>query len=88
MQVQTPEVSDAKASTPALKVGDKVSYVIARCTGRSVRLTAREGTVVGLDGNMAVVKSRNGRTIIQPVSKLTPAGEPNALTRALLGGAQ
>lgn len=91
MQAQTPEVSDAKASTPALKVGDEVTFTVTRSTGRSVSISVKHATIFALIGeNSAIIKRRNGHKECVPVSILTPADQPNALTRALLGttGAQ
>lgn len=91
MQAQTPEVSDAKASTPALKVGDEVTFTVTRSTGRSVSISVKHATIFALIGeSSAIIKRRNGHKECVPVSILTPADQPNALTRALLGttGAQ
>lgn len=91
MQAQTPEVSDAKASTPVLKVGDEVTFTVTKATGRSVNISVKHATIFALIGeSSAIIKRRNGHKECVPVSILTPAGQPNALTRALLGttGAQ
>lgn len=85
MQAQHPSGSATEATTNTFKVGDDVTYVIGRSTGHSVSFSVREGKIVQIDGNVAVVKSRNGRSITQPLDKLTHKGEPNALTLALLG---
>jgi hypothetical protein len=39
-----------------------------------------------INGDVATLRSANGRTTTQPLSKLTPDGQPNALTRMLMGG--
>ncbi|WP_448680202.1 hypothetical protein [Pseudomonas nicosulfuronedens] len=91
MQAQTPEVSDAKASTPALKVGDEVTFTVTKATGRTVKISVKEATIHALLGeSFAIIKRRNGHKEVQPLAILTPADQPNALTRALLGttGAQ
>lgn len=91
MQAQAPEVSEAKASTPALAVGDKVTFTVTRATTRSVRISVKEATLVALIGeSSAIIKRRNGHKECVPLEILTPADQPNALTRALLGttGAQ
>ncbi|KIH84242.1 hypothetical protein [Pseudomonas batumici] len=88
MQAQHPSGSSTEATTNTFKIGDDVSYVIGRSTERSVSFSVREGKIVKIDGNIAVVKSRNGRCITQPLGKLTRKGERNALTRALLGDVQ
>lgn len=85
MQAQTPEVSSEKANTAAFKVGDPVSYVVSKQRGRSVQFTAREGTIVVIEGHTCIVESRHGRSM-QLLSKISHRGEPNALTKALLGG--
>lgn len=84
MQAQTPEVSTEQATTASFKVGDSVSYVVAQQTARSVKLSAREGKIVAIEGQTAIVESRHGRSM-QPLNKLSPEGGPNALTRMLLG---
>lgn len=91
MQAQTPEVSEAKASTTALAVGDKVNFTVTRATARSVKISVKEATLVALIGeSSAIIKRRNGHKECVPLAILTPADQPNALTRALLGttGAQ
>lgn len=70
---------------PTFKLGDQVSYCVTTSTSNGYRISAREGKVVAVDGQVAVVQSRNGRRCMQPFSKLTPKGQRNALTRALLG---
>lgn len=84
MQAQTPEVSTEKATTATFKVGDPVSYVVAKQTSRSIKLSTREGTIVVIEGNTCIVESRHGRSM-QRLSKISHKGEPNALTKALLG---
>ena len=86
MQVNQPQGGTAKATTPALNVGDKVSYIEMSGGGREYRLSARIGVIVGIDGNVATLRAANGRTITQPLDKLTPDGQPSALTRMLIGG--
>lgn len=85
MQVETPEVSAEQATTPAFKPGDKVTFTQIRRGTKSIRMTAKEATVVRILGSTAIVKYRNGQNVAIPVSELTPAGERNALTRALFG---
>ena len=85
MQAQNPSSSAVEASTNPLKVGDDVSFVVARTMARSVEFSVRKGTIKAIDGQVAIVESRHGRSI-QPFSKLTPEGRPNALTRMLMGG--
>ena len=85
MQVNQPKGGTAEAITTPLAVGDKVSYVAMSGGGREYRLSARTGVIVGIDGNVATLRAANGRTIIQPLEKLAPDGQPNALTRMLMG---
>lgn len=87
MQAQTPEVSGEKATTHAFKPGDKVTFTEVRRGAKTVRFTSKDATVVRIIGSTAIVKYRNGHNVAILVSKLTPAGERNALTRALLGEA-
>lgn len=72
-------------STPAFQLGDRVSYTVVNTTGNGYRISSREGKIVALEGQVAIVQARNGRRSMQQLSKLTPEGQPNALTRALLG---
>jgi len=85
MQAQHPSGSATEATTNTFKIGDDVTYVIGRSTGHSVSFSVREGKIVKIDGNVAVVKSRNGRRSLQPLSKITHKDERNTLTKALLG---
>lgn len=85
MQAQNQSGSGTEAITNTFKVGDDVTFVVARSTGHSVSLSVREGKIAEIDRATAVVKLRNGRTSVQPLNKLTRQGERNALTRALLG---
>ena len=66
-------------------IGDKVSSVKSSSSGNRYRYSAREGVITEINGHAATIKARNGRTTTQPLSKLTPAGQPNALTRMLMG---
>lgn len=87
MQVETLEVSSEKATTPAFKPGDKVTFTQVRRSAKSISLTSKEATIVRILGSTAIVKYRNGQSVAILVSELTPASERNALTRALLGEA-
>jgi hypothetical protein len=86
MQVNQPKGGTAEATTTPLAVGDKVSYVEMSGGRREYRLSARTGLIVGIDDNVATLRAANGRTLTQPLAKLTPDGQPNALTRMLVGG--
>jgi ribosomal protein L21E len=67
-------------------VGDKVTFTLTRESGRSVRISVKEATVVELMGDIATVKYRNGQRVRLHIDRLTHEGEPNALTKALLRG--
>ena len=86
MQVNQPQGGIAEATTTPLAVGDTVSYVAISGGGRSYRFSARNAVFEAITGDIATLRSANGRTITQPLSKLTPADQPNALTRMLMGG--
>lgn len=86
MQVNQPQGGTAEAITTPLAIGDTVSYVEMSGGGREYRLTARKGVQVGIDGNIATLRAANGRSITQPLDKLTPEGQTNALTRMLMEG--
>ena len=85
MQVNQPQGGIAEASTNTLKAGDKVSYVTINAEGRSYSLSARTGVITEIEGKIATVRAGNGRRITLPLNKLSPEGQPNALTRALMG---
>nr|WP_279158633.1 hypothetical protein [Pseudomonas corrugata] len=69
-----------------MQIGDTVSYVAISGGGRSYRFSARKAVIEEINGEVATLRSANGRTTTQPLNKLTPDGQPNALTRMLLGG--
>lgn len=85
MQAQNPSSSAVEASTNPLKVGDDVSFVVARTMARSVEFSVRKGTIKAIENQVALVETRHGQSL-QPLNKLSHEGEPNALTKALLGG--
>lgn len=85
MQAQHQSSSVTEASTNTLKAGDKVSYVTIKAEGRGYSLSARTGVITEIEGEIATVRAGNGRSITLPLNKLTPEGQPNALTRALMG---
>ena len=87
MQVETPEVGAEQATTPAFKPGDKVTFTEIRRGAKTIRMTSKEATIVRILGTTAIVKYRNGHNVAIQVSELTPAGQRNALTSALLGEA-
>lgn len=86
MQVNQPKGSTEEATTTPLAIGEKVSYVAVSGGGRSYRFSARKAVIKAIDGDTATLRSSNGRTTTQPLSKLIPDGQPNALTRMLMGG--
>ncbi|NWD81920.1 hypothetical protein HX891_16170 [Pseudomonas reactans] len=86
MQVNQPKGGTAEATTTPLAIGDTVSYVAMSGGGREYRLSARTGVIVRMDGNVATVRAATGHTITRPLDQLTADGQPNALTRMLMGG--
>lgn len=86
MQVNQTQGSAAEAITTPLGIGDRVSYVAISGGDRNYRFSAREAVIEEINGDVATLRSANGRTTTQPLSKLTPVGQPNALTRMLMGG--
>lgn len=86
MQVIQPNGGTAEATTTPLAIGDTVSYVSISGGGRSYRFSARKAVIEAINGDIATLRSTNGRCTTQPLSKLTPAGQPNALTLMLMGG--
>ncbi|SOB53791.1 hypothetical protein [Pseudomonas lundensis] len=86
MKAEHPSSSIAEASTNEFNIGDKVSYVVMTGIANGYQLSARMGEIIVINGDVATVKSRNGRSSMQPLSKLTPEGQHNALTRMLAGG--
>ena len=86
MQVNQPKGGTAEATTTPLAIGDTVSYVAMSGGGRVYRLSARTGVIVGIEGYVATLRAANGRSVTQPLVKLTPEGQPNALTRMVMGG--
>lgn len=68
--------------------GDKVSFVRSTARSRSINLKAIEGSIQSIHGDVATVKMRNGRCTEVHVDNLTPAGEPNALTKAFQAAAR
>lgn len=86
MQVNQPQGGIAEATTTQLAVGDTVSYVAMSGGGREYRLSARTGVIEGIYENVATLRTANGRSVTQPLDKLTPDGQPNALTRMFMRG--
>ncbi len=84
MKAEHPSSSTAEAITNPFNIGDKVSYVAMTSTAHGYQFSARMGEITDINGDVATVKSCNGRST-QPLSKLTPEGQPNALTRMLAG---
>ena len=86
MQVNQPKGGTVEATTTVLAVGDKVSYTALRAQGTGYRLSARKGVIVEINGLLAVVRIGNGHRTTLPLTKLTPEGQPNELTRMLMEG--
>ncbi|MGN8344360.1 hypothetical protein ACLEJQ_12225 [Pseudomonas sp. SMV71] len=86
MQVNQTQGSAAEATTTPLQIGHTVSYVAISGGGRSYRFSARKAVIEEINGEVATLRSANGRTTTQPLNKLTPDGQTNALTRMLMGG--
>jgi len=66
-------------------VGDKVTFPVVKHGARTTRITVKEATIVQVFQSTATVKYRNGQKVQVALEDLTPAGERNALTKALLG---
>lgn len=86
MQVNQPQGGIAEATTTLLAVGDEVSYVAMSGGGREYSLRARTGVIEGIYGNVATLRTANGRSVTHPLDKLTPDGQPNALTKMFMRG--
>ncbi|ANF87767.1 hypothetical protein A7J50_4413 [Pseudomonas antarctica] len=86
MQVNQPKGGTAEANTTPLAIGDTVSYVAMSSGYREFRLSARTGVIEAIDGCVATLRTATGRSITTPLDKLMPFGEPNPLTRMLVGG--
>ena len=71
------------------KAGDRFTAVFTKVKGRGrISMSARECTFVELhplDSSYAKVKLDSGKIVNVAASRLTPAGERNALTKALCG---
>lgn len=63
--------------------GDAVSYVVSKKTGRGYSFSARKGTLVEINGGLAIVRARNGKEVAVRVEGLRAADQPNALTEGL-----
>ena len=87
MKAEHQSSSIAEASTNEFNIADKVSYVVMTSTVHGYQFSARMGEVNVINADVATIKSRNGRSSMQPLSKLTPEGQPNALTKVWLGDA-
>ncbi len=85
MQVNQPKGGTGEATTNPLAIGDRVSYVQLTAVGRGYRVSARNGVITEIDGQVATVRGGDGRHITKPLAKLIPEGQPNALTRMLAG---
>lgn len=86
MQVNQPQGGIAEATTTPPVVGDTVSYVAMSGGGWEYRLSARTGVIEGIDGNVATLRTASGRSVTHPLNKLTPDGQPNALTKMFMRG--
>jgi hypothetical protein len=86
MQVNQPKGGNEEATTNPLTVGDRVSYLQVRAESHGYGFSAREGVIATIDGQVATVRTENGRHITQRLDRLTPEGQPNALSRVLAGG--
>lgn len=84
-EAHQPRSGSAEATTNSFKVGDAVTFTVTTRSGNSIRMSVKEAKIVELLKQTAIVKCRNGRTEIVLLSDLTPADQPNALTRALMG---
>jgi hypothetical protein len=68
-----------------LQPGDLVSYTIVRQSGRSIRFSSREGTLIAVETlGRARVKGKNGQVIWVRASDLRLVGKQNALTENFL----
>ncbi|NMZ50142.1 hypothetical protein [Pseudomonas poae] len=85
MQVNHPQGGAVETTTTPLAISDTVSYVAMSGGGREYRMSARTGVIVAIDGNVATLRAGNGRTVTQPLDKLTPDGQPNTLTHMVMG---
>ncbi len=85
MQAQNQSGGPAEASTSPVKIGDKVSFVITREDSSGFSMSARKGEVIEINNRMARVKYLNGQKVWVSLGALTPQGQPNSLTQALLG---
>ena len=74
------------ASTATFAVGQKVTFIVVRQTGRTITFRSRNGRVHELKGDNAIIKSANGTLHAVLLADLRAVGERNALTDAVLSG--
>jgi hypothetical protein len=66
---------------PQLQPGDKVTYIVTRTLGTGFRMSEREGTLLKISGQFALIKSRGNEHWVE-TGNVRKAGQPNALTEA------
>jgi hypothetical protein len=73
-------------TTAIFTIGQKVSFTSVRQVGKTIKFSSRNGVVEELNGDVAVVKMRNGSMHTANLSDLRAEGERSALTEAVLAG--
>lgn len=62
-------------------VGQAVTWMHCTSNGRRLGFHTREGTILQIEINCALVKNRSGRRQFVGLEDLTPAGEKTAVTK-------
>lgn len=65
------------------KVGDEVTWTHTTSSGSSFNFAERRGKIIRIGKAAAEVKMRNGKTTVKNLSRLTPAGQKNEITRMM-----
>lgn len=73
--------NQAVGSSPVFCVGDRVTWMKTCKVGSGYSFSNREGKIIRIQGAMAVLQMRNGRTTWEMLGDLTKAGETNAVTK-------
>ena len=70
-----------------MKSGDQVKWVVTRKVGKGYRMSQREGAIVEIDNDIAIVKHRNGHKKQIHIGNLRLLNEKGELTEIIEGAA-
>lgn len=74
-----------KPDNSQLQIGDEVGFSVGKQSGRTIRVSAKEGLITAIDGDCLTIHVKRGGDYVRQRAHVTQKGAPNGITLELFG---